>query len=143
VAKKRWISNHAIILIKLITALILFFACCLFFFQDIETFEQDLGLNGAPLTWNVIFPIIFVLGVVFIITYVTNMVVRFESKTVWKADRMYIMYQIVYVAVMAVMIWRWFLVDMSNSLYPSAIMIIAGIITLLTPKIIDNNNDEF
>lgn len=95
------------------------------------------------MTWNVIFPIIFVLGVVFIITYVTNMVVRFESKTVWKADRMYIMYQIVYVAVMAVMIWRWFLVDMSNSLYPSAIMIIAGIITLLTPKIIDNNNDEF
>ena len=125
-----------------------------------EAFEQDLGLKLAVEysydgeqnlvtsyipwnAWNLIFPVVFVFGVAFIITYVTNMVVRFESKTVWKADRMYVAYQIVFIAVLAVTIWRWFLVNMSNPLYPSIVMLISGIITLLTPRIIDNNNDEF
>ena len=108
-----------------------------------DAFAYDLALKDNPLTWNILFPIVFIFGVAFIVTYVTNMVIRFESKTVWKADRMYVVYQIVYVAVMAVVIWRWFLVSLTNPLYPSIILIIAGIITLLTPKIVDNNNDEF
>jgi hypothetical protein len=151
---KKWrFSNKAIVIIKLTTTCVLFFACCLFFFQNMDIFKADLGLetdaevlekiypkNVAP---NIIYPLIFFSGIVFIITYIANMVARFESKTLWKADRLYILYQFVFLAVVAVVIWRWFLINLSVATWSGVIILLCGIVTLVTPKIVDNNNNEF
>jgi hypothetical protein len=142
-AGKRRISNKAIVNLKLFSACLLLFSCCLFFFQNTKAFEQDLGLNDNPISFNIVFPVIFFAGIFFIVVYMANMLIRLESKTLWKADRLYILYQVVFFAVLVVVILRWFFLEMSNFVFPSLMMIVSGIMTLVTPKIVDNNNDEF
>lgn len=148
--QKRRIPNSVIIAMKLISALGLFFSCCLFLFLNFAIFKRDLGFDAdAPLGsaanpwYNLIFPVVFVLGLCFIAYYITNMVVRFEIKELWKADRLFIAYQIIFTAILAVTIWRWFFINITNALVPSIIMVVAGLLNLLTPKIIDNNNPDF
>lgn len=149
-AKRRRISNRAIVIMKIISALGLLFSCCLYAFMNIDAFKTDLGLNhtqqlGSPENpwYRLMFPILFILGASFVIYYVGNLIVRVELKQVWKADRLFILYQIVFTGLLLITIWRWFLLDLSNALLPSVIMIVSGILNLFIPKIIDNNNVDF
>lgn len=148
--RKFRISNKAIVLMKLLSGLGLFFSCCLFFFMNFSVFRHDLGFNeNAPLgsaanPWaNIIFPIAFFLGLCFIVYYITNMVVRFETKELWKADRLFFVYQVVFNTILIITIWRWFFINITNALVPSVIMLVSGFINLITPKIVDNNNPDF
>ena len=149
-AKKRRISNKAIVILKTFSALGLLFACCLYLFVNFGAFKKDLGLDkAAPLGsaqnpwYNLMFPILFMLGIAFVVYYVGNMIVRLEAKQIWKADRMFVVYQIVFTGLMLITIWRWFLVDLTNAMLPSIVMIIAGIMNLFIPRIIDSNNNDF
>lgn len=149
-AKKFRMSNKAIVLMKLISALGLFFSCCLFFFLNLGIFKRDLGfdpdypLGSAANPWyNLAFLIVFLLALCFIVYYITNLVIRFETKQLWKADRLFIVYQIVFTALLIITIWRWFFISISNAMVPSVIMILAGFINLITPRIVDNNNRDF
>ncbi len=149
-AKRQRISNKAIVIMKIISALGLLFSCCLYLFINFNTFKRDFGLDqSAPLGsaenpwYRLVFPILLILGFCFVIYYVGNMIIRVESKQIWKADNMFILYQIVFTCLLLVTIWRWFLVNLSNALLPSIIMIISGILNLCTPKIVDNNNQDF
>ena len=144
------ISNKAIVIMKIISALGLLFSCCLYLFMNFDAFKTDLGLNEAkPLGsaenpwWHVVFPFLLILGFCFVIYYVGNMIVRVEAKQIWKADNLFILYQVVFTGLLLVTIWRWFLLDLSNALFPSVIMIVSGTLNLCTPKIIDNNNQDF
>lgn len=148
--KKFRISNKAIVLMKLVSALGLFFSCCLFFFLNLGIFKRDLGfdkdypLGSAANPWyNLVFLIVFLLAICFIVYYITNMVIRFETKQIWKADRLFIVYQIVFTALLIITIWRWFFISISNAMIPSVIMVISGFINLITPRIVDNNNRDF
>ena len=147
---KRWISNKAIVIMKIISALGLLFSCCLYLFMNFAAFKKDLGLDAdarlgsADNPWyNLFFPVLLMLGFSFVIYYVGNMILRVQAKQMWKADRMFILYQVVFTGLMLITIWRWFLVDFSNAVFPSVIMIISGTLNLCTPKIIDNNNQDF
>lgn len=149
-ANKRRISNKAIVIMKIISALGLLFSCCLYLFMNFGSFKRDLGLDQqAPLGsagnpwYHLVFPVLLMLGFSFVIYYVGNMIIRVEAKQIWKADNMFILYQVVFTGLLLVTIWRWFLVDLSNALAPSIVMIISGILNLCTPKIIDNNNEDF
>lgn len=149
-AKGRRISNKAIVILKTISALGLLFACCLYLFINFSSFKKDLGLDkSAPLGsaqnpwYNLMFPILFMLGIAFVVYYVGNMIIRIEAKQIWKADRLFVVYQIVFTGLMLITIWRWFLVDLSNAMLPSIFMIVAGIMNLFIPRIIDNNNNDF
>ena len=113
-------------------------------------FRRDLGFNeNAPLgsagnPWgNIIFPMVFFLGLCFIVYYITNMVIRFETKELWKADRLFFVYQVVFNTILIITIWRWFFISITNALLPSVIMLISGFINIITPKIVDNNNPDF
>ena len=148
--KKFRISNKAIVLMKLISALGLFFSCCLFFFLNLGIFRRDLGFDpdyplgsDANPWYNLVFLIVFLLAICFIVYYITNMVIRFETKQIWKADRLFIVYQIVFTALLIITIWRWFFISISNAMVPSVIMVLAGFINLITPRIVDNNNRDF
>ncbi len=149
-AKHRRISNKAIVILKIISALGLLFSCCLYLFMNFDSFKNDLGLNSdmplgsAENPWyHLVFPILLILGFCFVIYYVGNMIIRVEAKQIWKADNLFVLYQIVFNGLLLVTIWRWFLLDLSNALFPSIIMIISGTLNLCTPKIIDNNNQDF
>ena len=149
-AKRRRISNRAIVIMKIISALGLLFSCCLYLFMNFTAFQDDFGLNSAkPLgsaqnPWfYLLFPILFILGCSFVIYYVGNMIIRIEAKQMWKADRLFVLYQITFTGLLIITIWRWFLLDLSNALLPSVIMVISGILNLCTPKIVDNNNQDF
>ena len=124
--KRRRISNKAIVIMKIISALGLLFSCCLYLFMNFDAFKRDLGLDSeVPLGsatnpwYHLVFPVLLMVGFAFVVYYVGNMIIR------------------------VVTIWRWFLLDLSNALFPSVIMIISGTLNLCTPKIIDNNNDDF
>lgn len=149
-AKRRRISNRAIVIMKIISALGLLFSCCLYLFMNVDAFKNDFGLNSAtPLGseqnpwYHLLFPILFILGASFIIYYVGNLIVRIESKQIWKADRLFILYQIVFTCLLLITVWRWFLIDLSNAMLPSIIMIVSGVLNLFIPKIVDNNNADF
>lgn len=149
-AKQRRISNKAIVIMKIISALGLLFSCCLYLFMNFDSFKQDLGLNSAiPLGsvenpwYHLIFPVLLMLGFCFIVYYVGNMIIRVEAKQIWKADNFFVLYQIVFTGLLLITIWRWFLLDLSNAVFPSVVMILSGILNLCTPKIIDNNNQDF
>ena len=73
-AKRRRISNKAIVILKIISSLLLLFACCLYLFMNFNVFKKDLGLQAsAPLGssqnpwYNLMFPVLFLLGISFII----------------------------------------------------------------------------
>ena len=149
-AKRRRISNRTIVIMKIISALGLLFSCCLYLFMNFTAFRDDFGLNSekplgsAANPWfYLLFPILFILGCSFVIYYVGNMIIRIEAKQVWKADRLFALYQIAFTGLLIITIWRWFLLDLSNALLPSVIMVISGILNLCTPKIVDNNNQDF
>ena len=148
--KRRRISNKAIVIMKIISALGLLFSCCLYLFMNFAAFKRDLGLDSAaPLGstqnpwYHLMFPVLLMLGFCFVIYYVGNMIIRVESKQMWKADNLFIVYQIVFTGLLLITIWRWFLIDLTNALFPSIIMIVSGALNLCTPKIIDNNNTDF
>ncbi len=147
---KRRISNKAIVIMKIISALGLLFSCCLYLFMNFNAFKRDLGLDAeAPLGsavnpwYHIMFPILLMIGFCFVIYYVGNMIIRVEAKQIWKADNLFLIYQLVFTGLLLITIWRWFLIDLSNALFPSVVMIISGILNLCTPKIIDNNNQDF
>lgn len=147
---KKRLPNVVIVILKIVSALSLFFACCLFFFSYPDIFARDFGfdetapLGSAENPWyNLLFPVAFSLGICFIIYYLANMIIRFERKELWRADRLFVTYQIVFIALLLIIIWRWFFINISNAVAPSVIMVIAGLINLLTPKIVDNNNTDF
>ena len=149
-AKKRRISNKTIVILKIISALLLLFACCLYLFMNFGVFKKDFGLNpDAPLGsaqnpwYNLVFPVLFLLGISFIVYYIGNMIIRIEAKQIWKADRMFLVYQIVFTGLLLITIWRWFLIDLTNALLPSIAMVVAGILNLFIPRIIDNDNSDF
>ena len=149
-AKRRRISNKAIVIMKIISALGLLFSCCLYLFMNFGAFKKDFGLkSSAPLGsadnpwYHLLFPVLFILGVCFVVYYVGNMIIRVEAKQMWKADHLFILYQIVFTGLLLITIWRWFLVDLSNAMLPSIIMILSGVLNLCTPRIIDNNNQDF
>lgn len=149
-AKKRRISNKTIVILKIISALLLLFACCLYLFMNFGVFKKDFGLNpDAPLGsaqnpwYNLVFPVLFLLGISFIVYYIGNMIIRIEAKQLWKADRMFLVYQIVFTGLLLITIWRWFLIDLTNALLPSIAMVVAGILNLFIPRIIDNDNSDF
>lgn len=140
---KRRISNQAIVIMKIISALGLIFSICLYLFMNFGSFKNDLGFGPEGVTYRLIFPILLMLGFSFVVYYVGNMIIRVETKQIWKADNMFILYQIVFNGLLLVTIWRWFLLNLSNAMIPSMIMILSGILNLCTPKIVDNNNQDF
>ncbi|MBR4418637.1 MAG: hypothetical protein IKT33_01385 [Clostridia bacterium] len=149
-AKKRRISNKAIVILKIISAMLMLFACCLYLFMNFGAFKRDLGLNtDAPLGsaqnpwYNLMFPVLFLLSISFVVYYVGNMIIRIETKQIWKADRLFFVYQIVFTGLLLITVWRWFLIDLTNALLPSIVMILAGVMNLFIPRIIDNDNADF
>ena len=147
---RRRIPNTAIVIMKIISAIGLMFSCCLYLFMNFASFKNDLGLvektplgSAANPWYHVLFPILFILGLCFVTYYVGNLILRFEAKQMWKADHLFIMYQIVYTGLLLITVWRWFLVDLTNALIPSVIMVVFGVLNLCTPKIKDNNNTDF
>ena len=140
---KRLISNKAIVIMKIISALGLIFSICLYLFMNFGSFKNDLGFGPEGVTYRLVFPILLMLGFSFVVYYVGNMIIRVETKQIWKADNMFILYQIVFNGLLLVTIWRWFLLNLSNAMIPSMIMILSGILNLCTPKIVDNNNQDF
>lgn len=148
--KRRRISNKAIVIMKIISSLGLLFSCCLYLFMNFDAFKTDLGLNSvAPLGsatnpwYRLLFPVLLILGFAFVVYYIGNMIIRVEAKQTWKADNLFVLYQSVFTGLLLITIWRWFLLDLSNAMLPSVIMIISGVLNLCTPKIIDNHNQDF
>ena len=137
--KARFFSNKTIVIIKIIAACILFFACCLFFFGNMEMFADDLK-NFNP------FPIIFFAGIIWVCIYISNLVGKIEDKNLYLADRFDWLYKLVFTITILSMVVRSFLFAEPYLAVQTEIVIlciISGILTLMTPKIVDNNNEEF
>jgi len=143
--KKRRMSNRTTVIVRVVAACLLFFACTLFFFENIDIFWDDL-ISFSP------FPIIFFSGIIWIVAYIINLITKIENKDLHHADRFDWLYKLVFTIVVLAMVLRSFLFTLtvlSVTTFPEILIsapiiaIISGVITLLTPRIIDNANEDF
>jgi hypothetical protein len=135
--QKYFLSNKAIVYMKLVTACMAFFAYCLFFGDNRDYFIEDFK------SVRILFPLIFIIGVAFIVWYIFHLVDQMESELLWQADRFYILYQIIFTVVMLSIICRSFFAELYTDKRVVIVLILSGIATLCTPPIRDNDNDEF
>jgi len=135
--KRQFFTNKTIVLMKITAACILLLGCSLFFFANMPLFWSDLK-KLSP------FPAIFFLGLGWICVYIVNLAGHIDDKNLQHADRYDWLYKIIFTTTVMSLVFRSF-VFASLSVPPAitTICIISGILTLLTPKILDYNNDEF
>ena len=91
------------------------------------------------------FPIVFFAGIILICLYIANLVGHIESKELYKADRYDLWYRIVFtITLLSLVIRSFFAPPYLNVPIPIVCLAVAsGLITWLTPKIVDNDNNEF
>jgi ABC-type antimicrobial peptide transport system permease subunit len=136
--RKRLLSNRVIVILKIVASGLLLFSGLLFFFSDPMLFLNDLK------KWN-LFPIVFILGLIWVCVYITNLVAHLESKKLYLADRLDWLYRLVFCFTVVSLIIRSIFAEpyLTVPVPIVAICIISGIMTLAIPKIVDNDNDEF
>jgi membrane-associated HD superfamily phosphohydrolase len=104
-------------------------------------------LFGEDFTsWRAFFPVIYFLGIIFICIYIANLVGHIESKKLHRADKLDILYRVVFTIVLLSMIIRILADSELTSRFPYTVVSVAalsGIIMWATPKITDNDNTEF
>ena len=136
--QKRLFSNKAIVVIKIAAACILFFACCLFFFENTTMFYNDI-LSFNP------FPLVFFIGIFWVSFFIINLVSKIEDKNLYLADRLDWLYKVIFIITILSMVVRSMLEKPYLNVPIEIIVlgIISGVLTLITPKIVDNDNQEF
>lgn len=135
--KKPLLDNKTIVIIKIATACILLLGCSLFFFSDMGLFWDDL-MRLSP------FPVVFFAGLVWICLYIVNLAGHIDDQDLYHADRHDLIYKIVFIVTVMSMVFRCFVfASLAVPREITIICIVSGIITMFTPKIVDNNNEEF
>ena len=136
--------NKTIIIINIVAAFVLFFCCFFFFFQNMKMFLSDLK------SYMAFFPILFFLGILMIFFYISLLVGKLENKKLSHADRFDIPYRIVFTCTLLMLVLRSFLGDFNGEgtilNVPIIIIVLAiasGLVTWMTPKIKDNDNNDF
>ena len=122
----------------------MFFCCCFFFIQNRKMFWHDIT------SYMAFFPVLFFAGILLVLTYISILVGKLDSKQISHADRYDIPYRIVFTCVLLMLVLRSFFGDFDGEgtalNVPIAIIVLAiasGLATWLTPKIKDNDNGEF
>ena len=135
--KKQLLGNKTIVLIKITTACILLLGCALFFFLNMQMFLDDfLSIRFA-------FPIVFFAGLIWVCIYIVNLAGHIDDKNLHHADRFDWLYKIVFILTVLSIVVRSILKDFGANWPIIVICIVSGILTLITPRIVDNNNNEF
>jgi hypothetical protein len=135
--KKRLLSNRSIVFIKIATACILLLGCALFFFSNMQLFWSDLT------SWVFAFPIVFFTGLIWICAYIVHLAGKIDDKNLHHADRFDWLYKLVFTITVVAIVVRTVFIYLFPPWPIVAICIISGVMALLTPRIVDNNNDEF
>jgi len=134
--KKQLLSNKTIVMIKISAACLLFLGCALFFFIDMKLFLDDF------LSVRFAFPVVFFAGLIWVCIHIVNLGGHMDKKTLYHADRFDWLYRLVFIVTVTATVVRSFL-TLRIPWVIIVICIISGLMTLLTPRIVDNNNDEF
>ena len=129
-------STKSIVIMKIVAAGMLFFSCSLFFFQHMEQFGEDIR-NLNP------FILVFFAGVVVVCLYGAVLAGNMEERKLYLADRYDWIYKLVVTVLVVSTLLRSFLSRLGVPIVITVLFIISGLLVLLTPRIIDNNNDEF
>jgi len=135
--KKQRLSNKTIVMMKIAAACVLLLGGALFFFSNMRLFWNDF------LSWRFAFPIVFFVGLIWICAYIVNLAGHIDDKNLHHADRFDWLYKIVFTITVLAIILRGVLGQLFADPIIAIICIISGLLALFTPKIIDNNNDEF
>ena len=136
--KRRISRNKIIILDKLIVALVVLAGVAYFFLANIEVMWRDLrSFNPGP--------IFLFAAIVFLIAYVGFLVARVEDKALHHGDRFDIAYKAVMISVFIyITIRSFFMQPYLNVPIPLIVIFLScAVMSFLTPKIVDNDNDEF
>ena len=135
--KEQLLSNKSIVMVKITAACILLLGCSMFFFANMQLFWSDLK-RISP------FPFVFFGGLIWIAIYIVNLAGHIDDNELHHADRRDLLYKVVFVLTVLSMVFRSFVFkDLAVHPEITIICIISGVITLATPRILDNNNDEF
>lgn len=136
--KKQVLPNGGVLALKVTCALLMMLACIWFFTTHIQLFWDDLRAFNP-------FPIVFFVGIILIWIYLGFLIGRADDKKFYLADRFDIWYRIIFSTVLiAIGVRSFFAYPYLN--VPISIIIIciiSGLVTWLTPRIVDNNNSEF
>jgi len=92
------------------------------------------------------FPYVFFAGLIWVCIYMANLISKIEDKNLYLADRYEWVYKIVFTVTILAIIVRCFFFLKPFFAIPVEIVVlcvVSGVLTLITPKIIDNNNNDF
>lgn len=147
-AKPEAYNNKSTVILKIIAACMLLFGCSWFFFSNLGMFWRDLT------SYMVFFPILFFLGILLVLIYITMLVVAIESQNLIHSDRFDIAYRIVFTVVFLMVLIRGFIGDYANPadtgvyvlsapIQIIALLIGSGFVTWVLPRIHDNDSPDF
>jgi len=89
------------------------------------------------------FPIVFFVGLIWICIYIVHLAGHIDDKNLHHADRFDWLYRIVFSVTVIAIVVRTVFIQIFPPWPIVTICIISGVLALITPKIVDNNNDEF
>jgi len=137
--KKTCLRNSIAVFLKITAACLLLFCCLIFIFSHYKLFFQDFH---SP---YFIAPIILILGTSFVCFYITMLVFHLDGTAPYMADRFDFLYKIIFSITFLTLIIR---AIAASPIFNAPLEVIipaisSGLITWFTPKIRDNNNNEF
>jgi hypothetical protein len=123
---------------KLVIACAMLFTSSLFFFQNVNEFWYDL-LDINP------FPVIFFAGIIFVCIYIGFLVSRIEDNALHRADKFDLAYKIIFSLLMIYISIRSFFIEpyLEVDAIMISILIFCGVVNWCTPRLVDNDNEEF
>lgn len=143
---KRLLSNKEIIIIKIATACMLFLASSMFFFSNLRHPNETawFEFREALSSWHPML-LIFFLGNILVGAYIILVMIKLWDKDFTHADKFDLPYRIVFSITLIVMI-TWSFFNYPYTIMPLGVMMLAilsGVLMWATPKIVDNDNEEF
>ena len=92
------------------------------------------------------FPVIFFAGIIFVCVHISILIAKIEDKNLYLADRFDWLYKLIFTITILSMIVRGFVFAqpyLNISTFIVTLCAVSGVVTLLTPRIVDNDNKEF
>jgi len=130
------LSNEWVVAFKVMVACGFLFISSMFFLDNLEVLWDDV------MSWNPL-PIIFVGGILVICAYIAFLVNRVGDRTLFRAERMDIIFKIVFSMIIIYISMRSLFADLTVPVPLVIGAVIIGLLNWLIPPVIINDSDEF
>ena len=133
------LTNKTIVIIKIVSACVMWFVSSLFFFANINILLDDI----TQLSWLSPLPILFFLALLAVLAYIGFLAGRIEDKRLFLADKFDVWYKIIFSLVLIYINIRSVIVNLEVPALILVLSVASGLVTWFTPRLQMHDNQEF